>query len=170
MASTCMVITRQISSSSVCHGKRNFRMIQVYNKRGSRQFKEERNKNPKNFDIPIDRRGVKATGMWVQDRWVNVPEMIPEIVVPSLKDFHLKPYVSYRTTDVERREFTAQDLFDVVYSEKIRTDFKAGQLDSDGQPLNPSEDEKLTSEEARIKAEQTGCDLFQPDKLPPKLF
>lgn len=145
-------------------------MIQVYNKRGSRQFKEERRKNQKDFDVPIDRRGVKSTGMWVRNKWVNVPEMIPEIIVPPLKDFHLKPYVSYRATDIERREFTAQDLFDVVYSEKIRADFKAGKLDKDGQPLEPSEDEKLTPEEAKIKAEKTGCDLFQPDKLPPKLF
>lgn len=53
MASTFTVITRQISISSTCYGKRNFRMIQLYNKRGSRMFKEERAKNP-HYDIPID--------------------------------------------------------------------------------------------------------------------
>lgn len=53
MASTCMIICRQISTSSTRHGKRNFRMIQLYNKRGSREFKLEQHNNP-NSDIPID--------------------------------------------------------------------------------------------------------------------
>lgn len=53
MASSFTVITRQISTSSTCYGKRNFRMIQLYNKRGSRAFKEEQRTNPK-CDIPID--------------------------------------------------------------------------------------------------------------------
>lgn len=55
MASACVIISRQISTSSVCHGKRNFRKFLVLNKRGSRAFKEEQAKNP-NSDIPIDRK------------------------------------------------------------------------------------------------------------------
>lgn len=53
MASTFMVITRQISTSASCLGKRNFRMIQLFNKRGSRAYKEARAKDP-HYDIPID--------------------------------------------------------------------------------------------------------------------
>lgn len=53
MASTCMIISRKISTSSIRHGKRNFRMIQIYNKRGSRLFKKEQAENP-NCDIPFD--------------------------------------------------------------------------------------------------------------------
>lgn len=160
MASTCMVISRQISTSSVCHGKRNFRMIQLYNKRGSRAFKLERSKNP-NCDIPIDTRGVRPTGKWINNYWVNVPEMIPELIVPSLKGFHLKPYVSYKVTDVTKREYTARDLFDLVYADKITQDYKEGKLGPNGEPLNPSEHEKMTAEEARAKAEKTGTDLFE---------
>lgn len=53
MASTFMIVTRQISTSASCCGKRNFRMIQLFNKRGSRAYKEARAKDP-NYDIPID--------------------------------------------------------------------------------------------------------------------
>ena len=30
----------------------------------------------------------------------SVPEMVPQLVVPDLTDCDLKPYVSYRTTDI----------------------------------------------------------------------
>ncbi|XP_024226329.1 39S ribosomal protein L41, mitochondrial [Bombus impatiens] len=167
MASTFMVVTRQISTSASCHGKRNFRMIQIFNKRGSRAYKEARAKDP-NCDIPIDRRGVKITGKWVNNHWVNIPEMIPELIVPSLENFHLKPYVSYKVTNVKKREYTAKDLFNLVYADKIKKDFKEGQLNPDGEPLNPNEYEALTPEEARIRAEMTGTDIFQMDVERPK--
>lgn len=94
--------------------------------------------------------------------------MIPELIVPSLQNFHLKPYVSYKVTDVKKREFTAKDLFDLVYADKIKKDFKEGQLNPDGEPLNPNEYEALTPEEARIRAEMTGTDIFQMDVERPK--
>ncbi|XP_043258079.1 39S ribosomal protein L41, mitochondrial [Colletes gigas] len=159
MASVCMVIRRQISTSSVCYGKRNFRKFLLYNKRGSRAFKESRHNN-KNPEIPVDRRGLKLTGVYEEDKWVNVPEMIPELVVPSLKDFHLKPYVSYKCQGIKQRAFTAKDLFDLVYADKIEKDFKDGQLGPNGEPLNPSEYESMTPEEAAQKAEKTGTDIF----------
>ncbi|XP_076661877.1 mitochondrial ribosomal protein L41 [Halictus rubicundus] len=159
MSSTCMVISRQISTSSACYGKRNFRKFLLYNKRGSRSFKQEQATNP-NCDIPIDRRGVRSTGLRVRGKWITIPEMIPEIIVPSLKDFDLKPYVSYKVKEVENREFTAKDLFDLVYAKKIKADFAENQLDSNGEPLNPSEYEKLTPYEAKLRAEQTGTDIF----------
>ncbi|XP_076246934.1 mitochondrial ribosomal protein L41 [Calliopsis andreniformis] len=159
MASTCMIISRQISTSSVFHGKRNFRKFLVLNKRGNRAFKEAQAKNP-DPDVPIDRRGTRETGIQVGDKWIDIPEKIPELIVPSLKDFHLKPYVSYCVKDTTVREFTAKDLFDLVYAEKIKKDFAQGQLGPNGEPLNPSEYEKLTAEEARINAEKTGTDIF----------
>lgn len=165
MASTFVVITRQISTSSKCHGKRNFRMITLYNKQGNRAYKEARAKDP-HYDIPIDRRGVKPTGRWMGDQWVNIPEMIPELVVPSLKDFHLKPYVSYRVQDVEKREFTAKDLFELIYANKIKKDFQKGQLGPDGESLNPSEYEKLTPTEAENQAQKTGTDIFEMEIKP----
>lgn len=91
--------------------------------------------------------------------------MIPELIVPSLEGFTLKPYVSYKTEEITEPEFTAQDLFDAVYSEKIQKDFANGQLDENGQPLNPSEYEKLTPQEAKDQDRRTGHDLFD-EKIP----
>lgn len=163
MASTCMIISRQISTSSICHGKRNFRLLQIYNKRGSRQFKKEQATDP-NCDIPFDRRGTRHTGKYVNNEWVNIPEMIPELIVPSLKGFNLKPYVSYKV-NVKQRPFTAKDLFNYVYADKIKKDYKNGELNSKGEPLNPNEYEKLTPEEARLRAEKTGADIFSPERI-----
>ena len=86
--------------------------------------------------------------------------MIPELIVPSLEGFTLKPYVSYKAEGITEPEFTAQDLFDVVYSKKIKEDFEKGQLDENGEPLNPSEYEKLTPQQAKDEAGKTGSDLF----------
>lgn len=48
----------------------------------------------------------------------------------------------------------------MVYAQKIVKDFKEGKLDESGKPLEPSDNEKLTAEEAKLKARQTGCDIF----------
>lgn len=90
--------------------------------------------------------------------------MIPEIIVPDLKDCKLKPYVTYESEDVYQSEFTAQDLFNAVYSEKIVNDYNNKQLDPDGQSLKPSKEENLTAEEATINSLKTGSDIFQVDK------
>lgn len=57
-------------------------------------------------------------------------------------------------------KFTAKDLFLVVYADKIKKDFKEGKLDPDGNPLEPSEHEKLTPQQAKDAAGKTGCDIF----------
>ncbi|XP_029160011.1 39S ribosomal protein L41, mitochondrial [Nylanderia fulva] len=159
MASSCMILRRGIATSCICHGKRNFRKFLLYNKRGSRNFKEQQAKNP-DPDIPIDHRGVRKTGRKLGDHWITVPEMIPELIVPSLEGFTLKPYVSYRVMDFSEPEFTAQDLFDAVYSEKIKKDFANNKLDENGEPLNPSEHEQLTPQQAKDNARKTGSDIF----------
>ncbi|CAB3370330.1 Hypothetical predicted protein [Cloeon dipterum] len=116
---------------------------------------------------------VRPTGYTVEDgSFKQVPEMIPELIVPDLEGFKLKPYVSYRVADVVQSEFTSQDLFDAVYSKKIVQDFKEGKLSEDGQPLEYSEEEKLTPEEAFRRARKTGSDLFAQtwDDNPKKSF
>ncbi|KYN04474.1 PREDICTED: 39S ribosomal protein L41, mitochondrial [Cyphomyrmex costatus] len=163
MSSSCMILRRSIATSCVCNGKRNFRKFLLYGKRGSRNFKEQQMKNPDPY-IPIDKRGVRDIGYQIGDKFVTVPEMIPELIVPSLEDFKLKPYVSYRAEGITEPEFTAQDLFDVTYSKKIKEDFANGQLDDNGEPLNPNEYEKLTSQQAKEQAGKTGCDLFSEKK------
>lgn len=90
--------------------------------------------------------------------------MVPELIVPSLEGFTLKPYVSYRVENFTEPEFTAQELFDAVYSKKIEEDFGNNQLDENGEPLNPSEYEKLTPQQAKDSASKTGCDIFNENK------
>lgn len=92
--------------------------------------------------------------------------MIPELIVPDLKDFKLKPYVSYRSLDVYQEPFTPQDLFYAVYGSKIQEDFNKGQLAPDGEPLNPSPEEKLTPKEARAQASKAGADMFTSPPAP----
>ncbi|XP_013200966.2 large ribosomal subunit protein mL41 [Amyelois transitella] len=149
---------RSISLSVPREGKRNFRKFVIPNKRGS-YIHKQRQVGP-NPELEIDKRGVRDTGYKLDGRFVEVPEMIPELIVPDLKDFDLKPYVSYKSEDVIQSEFTAQQLFDAVYSKKIVTDFKQGKLDADGLPLEPSEEEKLKPEEAVARAKSTGSDIF----------
>lgn len=98
------------------------------------------------------------------DKWVHVPEMVPELIVPSLEGFTLKPYVSYKVEKFTQPSFTAQDLFDAVYAKKIEEDFVNGQLDENGESLNPSEYEKLTPQQAKNNAGKTGCDIFSEHK------
>ncbi len=83
--------------------------------------------------------------------------------------FQFQPYVSYRCNDVVHPEFTARDLFDAVYGDKIEKDFSEGKLDEDGNPLEPSDDEKLTATEAFNRARKTGTDLFTQDRPYPTL-
>lgn len=68
--------------------------------------------------------------------------------------------MSYRAPDVVQSKFTAEDLFNVVYAPKIVKDFENGKLDDNGQPVEPSAEEKITAEEAKLKAKQTGSDIF----------
>lgn len=159
MASASIIIRRGITTSCVCHGKRNFRKFLLYNKRGTRNFKAAQAIKP-SPDVPIDHRGVRPIGYQVGDRFIKVPEMTPEIIVPSLEGFDLKPYVAYHKTEVQQSEFTPKDLFNAIYARKIVSDFKNEKLAEDGSPLDPSEHEKLTPEEAKLLAGKTGCDLF----------
>lgn len=74
--------------------------------------------------------------------------------------FQLKPYVSYKVIKEEEPEFTAKDLFYAVYADKIEADYAAGELDENGAPVNPSENELLTAEQAREAALKIGADMF----------
>lgn len=76
----------------------------------------------------------------------------------------MKPYVSYRVPEITQSEFTAQNLFDAVYRQKIIDDFKNKKLKENGEPMEPSAEESLTPEQAKIKARQTGSDLFSQGK------
>lgn len=152
-------IKRSISTSSQLNGKRNFRKFLLYNKRGPRDFKKAQIASP-HPDIPIDKRGVKDTGYTFQGVYHEVPEKIPQLIVPDLTGCTLKPYVSYKTPEVIQSKFTSEDLFNAVYTKKIVEDFKNGKLREDGSAEEPSENELLDAETARIRARQTGSDVF----------
>lgn len=129
-----------------------------YNKRGTRIFKKERHiSNP---DLPIDKRGVRDTGLVIRGKYREVPEMIPELIVPNLSDCKFKPYVSFKTPEVVQSKFTSQDLYNAVYAQKVIDDFKNDKLNEDGTSKDPSSDELLTSEEAFIRSRKTGSDIF----------
>jgi len=149
---------RGISSSSALFGKRNIRKFFLGNKRGTKLWRRDRNKGL--FDYAPIYTEVKDIGYKYGDVHHKVPEMIPEMIVPDLTDCQLKPYVSYKTADIYQSEFAAQDLFDIVYANKVRKDFQENKLDPDGNPLEPSEIEKMTPEEAWILARKSGSDLF----------
>jgi len=151
-------ISRCLSLSSPACGQKNFRKFSLGNKRGTRFFKQQRSEG-KFPDMPVH-TDVKPVGYYYGERFITVPEMVPELVVPDLTGFALKPYVSYRTPPITEDPFTAKDLFNVVYKTKIEFDFEKGKLSAEGLPLEPSLDEALTPEEARQLARKTGSDLF----------
>ena len=45
--------------------------------------------------------------------------------------FQLKPYVSYKVSDVTQPKFTARDLFNSTYAKVIVNDFNDQKLDQD---------------------------------------
>ncbi|XP_044758764.1 39S ribosomal protein L41, mitochondrial [Coccinella septempunctata] len=158
MFSVQLHLIRSISTSAPRHGKKNFRKFQLFNKRGSRLFKKNQIENPQP-DL-LDKRGVRDIGYVDGNKFVTIPERIPELIVPDLTGFQLKPYVSYKAPDIKQEEFTAQDLFNVVYAPKIIEDFNSGKLNEDGTPKEPSAEENMSPEVAEIRARQTGADLF----------
>lgn len=149
---------RSISVSAPCEGKRNFRKFVIPNKRGSYLHKQKQ--MTENRELEVDKRGVRDTGYTLNGKFYEVPEMVPEIIVPDLTDCKLRPYVSYKVADVIQSEFTPEQLFNAVYSKKIILDYKQGKLDEEGRPLEPSDEERLQPDEAVQKAKQTGSDIF----------
>ncbi|CAN7983014.1 unnamed protein product [Ixodes hexagonus] len=143
---------RSFATSEVCQGKRNFRKFLMPNVRGTFNDKARR-------DRVIETYGYREPGV-ERDGLQMVPEMEPQLVVPDLEGFQLKPYVSYRVAEVCQGEFTARDLFDAQYSEQVAKDFKEGHRDLEHHTRTLSE--RLSKEEALQRAKQTGSDIFQP--------
>ncbi|XP_074652728.1 large ribosomal subunit protein mL41-like [Tubulanus polymorphus] len=64
-------------------------------------------------------------------KWQEVPEMVPEFIVPDLSDFKLKPYVPYNAPEVVQSEFTAKNLFDATIAKEIKEQFRKGKISID---------------------------------------
>lgn len=110
--------------------------------------------------MPIDKLGVRDTGLLIRGRYKEIPEKIPQLIVPDLTNCKLRPYVTYKTPEVVQSEFTSQDLYNAIYAQKVIEDFKNDKLEADGTSKNPSAEEQLTPEEAFIQARKTGSDIF----------
>ena len=128
------LIQRGFSTSARLHprlqegvSKFMFNRIQLYNQRFTRKHRREiqlgKHKGMQFYDY-----GVKKDYIEHRAGIEHVPEMTPELIVPDLKGFKLKPYVSYRVNDIYQDEFTSKDLFNVIYGKKIMEDFKKGKL------------------------------------------
>ncbi|XP_046338855.2 39S ribosomal protein L41, mitochondrial-like [Haliotis rufescens] len=75
-------------------------------------------------------------------RYRNVPEMIPEFVVPDLTDFKLKPYVSYKVSNITQTKFTAKDLFHSCYANDIVDKFSKGEITVESSTQSDSKHDK----------------------------
>merc|ERR1712212_156139 len=148
------IAKRNLSTTAIlCRGKlsRNFDTFPLYEKRLLPREKDEMRTRKGRESQPVVWKVISRGERPIQtlneetNLYEEIPEMIPEIIVPDLTGFELKPYVSYRVPDVEQSEFTPQDLFHAVYSQKIAKDLESGKLDGEGNPLEPSEEERLTS-------------------------
>ncbi|XP_022166644.1 39S ribosomal protein L41, mitochondrial [Myzus persicae] len=158
MSLPAKTFVRSFSTGTVRNGKRNFKNFILYN-RGTNQFRKQQEENP-NKDFQISDYGIRDTTVRIGRKFVTVKEKIPDIIVPDLENFNLKPYVSYRVPEITQSEFTAQDLFNAVYRKKIVDDFKNNKLKQNYEPIEPSEEESLSPEQAKLKARQTGSDMF----------
>ncbi|XP_042892591.1 39S ribosomal protein L41, mitochondrial-like [Penaeus japonicus] len=98
--SLSLLQTRVISTSATAYGKKNFKKFLMYGKRGTRQFKQQLKSDPTSEFHKIFSRGVRPVGELVGKKYQVIPEMVPELIVPDLEGFKLKPYVSYRVPDV----------------------------------------------------------------------
>ncbi|XP_028312900.1 large ribosomal subunit protein mL41 [Gouania willdenowi] len=77
-------------------------------------------------------RGARPTGLNLSSgKFLTIPAMIPEFVVPNLEGFKLKPYVSYRSSEGTEGPLTAQSLFDDVVAPQIKKDFEEGTFSKD---------------------------------------
>lgn len=160
--SRCIHTTKNLLGAP--HGEdpvKNFEDFKWPNKVGTFEhykLPQELLDNEYNYPVCRDTMGIRWPGYWFKKKFVYVKEMEPELVVPDLEGFELKPYVSYRTEDVESKPFTAKDLFDYVYADKIIEDFEENNI----KEYNVSSEQ---IDEARLKAMQTGSDLFEEHTL-----
>ncbi|KAJ1145563.1 hypothetical protein NDU88_011849 [Pleurodeles waltl] len=75
-------------------------------------------------------RGAKTTGVFTSSKkFLKIREMVPELVVPDLTGFKLKPYVSYKAPSGTEEPLTAHKLFMETVAPQIEKDVKDGTFD-----------------------------------------
>lgn len=95
-------------------------------------------------------------GFWFKKEFKYIKEMEPELIVPDLDGFNLKPYVSYKTKDIDTPELTAKLLFDKHYAGNIVDKM----MNNQEIEIKINEDEIL---ESKLKALRPNSDLLEPD-------
>ena len=65
-------------------------------------FQKFEKRDPAFSDIYEHKYGTRSTGVRHPKYWEHVPEKVPELIVPDLTGFKLKPYVSYRAETREQ--------------------------------------------------------------------
>nr|XP_057926135.1 large ribosomal subunit protein mL41 [Doryrhamphus excisus] len=94
------------------------RMSEFTSKRGSRTHNKGRGARPSGVKLP-------------SRKFVSIPAMIPDFVVPHLDGFALKAYVSYRCPKGSEPPMTAESLFAEVAAPGIKKDWNEGTYDKD---------------------------------------
>lgn len=152
---------RSIGTTTALNGRRNFRKFPITNKRGI--FEHPKLPKPlmeneyQDRVIAIDDVRIRYPGVWFGKKFVYVPEMEPELVVPD--DFEacpLKPYVSNRAEEINQSEFTAEQLFSVTYGREIAQKVKSGET----VPEEYLTYDEAKATEAKNNALKTGSDVF----------
>ncbi|XP_072096631.1 large ribosomal subunit protein mL41 [Mobula birostris] len=92
-------------------------------------------------------RGTKPTGFITSSKkFVKIRQMVPELMVPNLEGFNLKPYVSYKAPTGTEQPLTAKKLFMETAAVQIEKDFQAGTFDPNNLEkygFEPSQEGKL---------------------------
>ncbi|KAM7093580.1 large ribosomal subunit protein mL41 [Molossus nigricans] len=92
-------------------------------------------------------RGAKGTGFHARgSKFVQVKEMVPELVVPELAGFKLKPYVNYRAPPGPDTPLTPAQLFREAVAPAVEKDFRDGTFDPgrlEKYGFEPTQDGKL---------------------------
>ena len=70
-------------------------------------FKKFEKRDPQFADIYEHKYGTRSTGVRHPLFFEHIPEKVPELIVPDLTGFELKPYVSYRATLREQVNFSS---------------------------------------------------------------
>uniref|UniRef100_A0A8C5R4C0 Mitochondrial ribosomal protein L41 n=1 Tax=Leptobrachium leishanense TaxID=445787 RepID=A0A8C5R4C0_9ANUR len=101
-------------------------------------------RGPKSFNRG---RGSKITGYRTSSRkFVMVKEMVPEIIVPDLTGFKLRPYVSYKAPPGTEEPMTAKKLFMETAAPSIMKDIEEGKFnpeDLEKYGFEPTQEGKL---------------------------
>ena len=97
---------------------------------------------------------------------IHVPEMVPELVVPDLTGFMLKPYVSYKVKDIEQKPMTPKKLFEAVYAQQVADDYNERKIKIEGNKVVLKDGKtiilKKSSEDETLKLK----DIKEDDNFP----